>query len=135
MAKRRPLGVTILGSLAVVGGVILLILSLISLLAFFAVIAMDVSPDVPENTFLVSSLVNLIVGAILLGVGNGLLNLRPWAWWLAFIVAIVGLLRAIFALLVGAAQATITAFVGALFGLVLLLVFLGYLLSVSKHFR
>ncbi len=135
MARRRPLGVTILGGLAVVGGIILLVLSLISLLAFFAMIGLEVDPEISGEAFLISAVINLIVGLVLLGSGRGLLNLRPWAWWLAFLIAIVGVLRSVFALVTGVAQAALSALASSLVGLVLLLVFLGYILSVKKHFR
>lgn len=132
---RRPLGITILGSLAVVGGLILLVLGLLGLLVAFAVLVLPLNPGFSESLFLVSSLINLIVGAVLLGTGSGLLNLRAWAWWLAFLVALVGFARSLFALYTGFTQAAGTALVGAFLSLLILLLFLGYLLSVRDRFR
>lgn len=134
MAK-RPLGVTILGSLAVVGGLILLIFGLINLLAYLGLMGFELPADTPRDAFLVSLALNLVVGIVLLGTGNGLLNLRPWAWWLALIVAVIGLVRSIFALVSGVATVAITALLSSVLGLVILLLFLGYLMGVRRHFR
>lgn len=135
MARRRPLGITILGSLAVVAGIVLLILGLFSLLAIFALEGFQVGPQVPAELFLISALLNIIVGAVLLASGNGLLNLRPWAWWVAALVALIGIARSILSVLSGVAQAAPSGLLGGLLSLVLLLVFLAYLLSVRGHFR
>ncbi len=117
------------------GGLILLVLGLLGLLVAIAVFAFPLNPGLPENLFLLSSLVNLIVGAVLLGTGNGLLNLRPWAWWLAAIVAFVGVVRAVLSLYASLTQAAYTALLGGALSLIILLLFLGYILSVRGHFR
>lgn len=135
MARRRPLGVTILGSLAVVGGLILLVLGLLGLLVALAVFAFPLNPGLPGNLFLLSSAVNLIVGVVLLGTGNGLLNLRAWAWWLAAIVAFVGVVRAALSLYASVTQGANTALAGGAVSLIILLLFLGYVVSVRGHFR
>lgn len=129
------MGVTVLGSLAVVAGVVLLVLSLVNLLAFYEVIGIDIDPEVPGNLFLISVFLNLIVAIVLLGTGNGLLNLRLWAWWLAFLVALIGVVRSIFAFVTPVATAALSALLSSILGLLLLLVFLGYLVSVKKQFR
>ncbi len=134
MAK-RPLGVTILGSLAVVGGLILLIFALINLLSYLGLLGLGLPADTPREALLVSSALNLVVGILLMGTGNGLLNLSPWAWWLAAIVAVIGIARSIFAFVSGVATATTSALLSAILGLIILLLFLGYLASVRRHFR
>ncbi len=134
MAK-RPLGVTVLGSLAVVGGLILLIFAVINLLSYLGLLGLELPADSPTDALLLSSALNLVVGLLLLGTGNGLLNLSSWAWWVAAIAAIIGIARSIFSFISGVAAATITALLSAALGLVILLLFLGYLFSVRKHFR
>jgi len=61
----------------------------------------------------------LIFGIIWIAVGSGLLNLRPWAWWLAIIVMVLSI--------VGSIGSPITAILP---GLILL-----YLILVRRHFR
>ncbi len=84
---------------------------------------------------LIGSALNLVVGLLLLGTGNGLLNLSTWAWWLAAIAALIGIARSIYSFISGAAIATVTVLLSAILGLVILLLFLGYLASVRRHFR
>ncbi len=134
MAK-RPLGVTILGSLAVVGGLVLLLLALINLLSYLGLLGLDLPADAPRDVILIGSALNLVVGLLLLGTGNGLLNLSTWAWWLAAIAALIGIARSIYSFISGAAIATVTVLLSAILGLVILLLFLGYLASVRRHFR
>ncbi len=61
----------------------------------------------------------LVFGIIWIAVGSGLLNLRPWAWWLAIIVMVLSI--------VGSIGSPITAILP---GLILL-----YLILVRRHFR
>ncbi len=126
---------TVLGSLAVVGGLILLIFAVINLLSYLGLLGLELPADSPTDALLLSSALNLVVGLLLLGTGNGLLNLSSWAWWVAAIAAIIGIARSIFSFISGVAAATITALLSAALGLVILLLFLGYLFSVRKHFR
>lgn len=135
MAAPRPLGITLLGSVVVVVGLILLVLGLVNILAFFGIVAIEISSDASAEAFLLSAFLNLFVGVALLASGNGLLNLRPWAWWLAFIVVLIGVFRSVFSLVTGVAQTALTALVSAVLGLILLLVLLGYLVSVRRYFR
>ncbi len=62
-----------------VGGLILLIFAFINLLAYIGLMGFELPADTPRDAFLVSLVLNLIVGIVMLGTGNGLLNLSPWA--------------------------------------------------------
>ncbi len=79
MARRRPLGVTIIAILVAIGAVFEIIGGL-ALLAVFA----------PIGIFA------LIVGVISLFVAWGLWTLKPWAFWLVVIVEVIHLVQAIF---------------------------------------
>ena len=135
MARRRPLGITILGSLAVVLGLVLLVFGLVNLLTALGFLPIEVDPGVPADLFLISALLNVILGVLLLATGNGLLNLSAWAWWTAFLVALVSIVRSLFAFLTGVAQAAVPALLSAFIGLALLLFFTGYLLTVRGRFQ
>ncbi len=135
MIEKRPLGVTLLGSLVVLAGVALLVLSIANLLGYYGAYALELAPDISREFFLISSGWNLVVGIALLASGNGLLGLRPWAWWLTFLVALLAVLRALFAFLSGVAEAAFSTLLSSFAGLALGLVILGYIFSVRQHFR
>lgn len=132
---RRPLGISVLGVLAVLAGVVLLILSVINLLALYGTIDIEIAPEVSRDLFLVSSAITFIVGIALLVSGSGLLRLRPWAWWLALLVALVAVFRSLFSFLSGVAGAALTALASAGTGLALGIIILAYLVSVRGAFR
>lgn len=129
------MGVTILGGLVLLAGIVLLVLSILNLLAFYAVVDIDIAPDIDRTLFLGLSLVNFIVGIALVVAGNGLLGLRPWAWWLAFLVSLLAVIRSGFAFLSGIATATLTTLFSATVSVILGLAILGYIVSVRRHFR
>lgn len=113
----RPLGVTILAILSILLGIGLLFLGLI-ITAFGGLAAIVAGPM--GGLVLVFGLLFFIVGLLLIAAGIGLLKLRPWAWWLAIIAFVIGLISA-----VGQASWFVAAFE------VLLIV---YLIAVRKHF-
>ncbi len=113
----------------------MLILSFLNLFAFFGAIDIDIAPEVSRDLFLVSSALNFIVGVALLVSGSGLLRLRPWAWWLAFLVALLAVARSLFSFLSGVAGAALTALASAGTGLALGIIILAYLVSVRAAFR
>ncbi len=129
------MGVTLLGSLVVLAGVALLVLSIANLLGFYGAYTFELAPDISREFFLISSGWNLFVGIALLVAGNGLLGLRPWAWWLAILVALLAVLRAIFAFLSGVAEAGFSTLLSSFAGLALGLVILGYIFSVRQYFQ
>jgi lysylphosphatidylglycerol synthetase-like protein (DUF2156 family) len=117
MPRTRPLGVTILAILTILVGIGLFLLGLVvvaaaSLFTLFA-------PVFGLPLVLIGILV-LLVGILMLVSGFGLLKLRMWAWWLAFISFVLGTISSILS------QSYITA------GIEVLLIV--YLILVRKHF-
>ncbi len=131
----RPLGISVLGILAVLAGIALLILSFLNLFALLGTLDIEIAPEVSRDLFLVSSALTVIVGVALLFSGIGLLGLRPWAWWLAFLVALLAVARSLFSFVSGVAGAALTALVSAGTGLALGIIIVAYLASVRSAFR
>lgn len=130
---QRPLGVTILGGLVLLAGLVVLILAIINLLIFFGSVVLEPRPELTDE-FLFAVLLSFVIGIGLLASGAGLLRLRPWAWWLAFIVALLAVIRGLFGFLAGVTE-TLTALLSASVGLILGVIILGYVVSVKRHFR
>jgi lysylphosphatidylglycerol synthetase-like protein (DUF2156 family) len=117
-ARSRPIGVTVLAVLTILGGVLLLLLGIV-VIAFSSLL---VGVGVPIGFGLTGTILGgivLVFGIIWIAVGSGLLNLRSWAWWLAIIVMILSIVGTI-----GAPLAAILP------GLILI-----YLILVRHHFR
>src|SRR5437773_10762699 len=86
--RSRPIGVTILAVLTILGGVLLLLLG-IDVVAFSS---LPVGVRLPLGFGLTGSVLGAIVlifAITWIAVGSGLLNLLPWAWWLAIIVMVL----------------------------------------------
>src|SRR5256885_16490275 len=82
--RSRPIGVTILAILTILVGGLLLLLGIV-VIAFSSLL---VGVGLPLGFGLTGSILGAIVlifGIVWIAVGSGLLNLRSWAWWLAFI--------------------------------------------------
>src|SRR5438552_846994 len=116
--RSRPIGVTILAVLTILGGVLLLLLGIV-VVAFSSLL---VGVGLPLGFGLTGSVLGaiiLIFGIIWIAVGSGLLNIRPWAWWLAIIVMVLSI--------VGRIGSPITA--------ILPVMFLMYMNMVRRPFR
>ena len=113
----RPIGVSILAILVVLGGVLFL-LSGIAILLFSAAFALGGLGIFGLAGSILGGIV-FIFGLIWIAVGLGLWNLRGWAWWLAVIVMVLTILGGI------SAPAVI----------VVPLIILIYLVLVRNHFR
>jgi len=113
----RPIGVSILAILVVLGGVLFL-LSGIAILLFSAAFALGGLGIFGLAGSILGGIV-FIFGIIWIAVGLGLWNLRGWAWWLAVIVMVLTILGGI------SAPAVI----------VVPLLILIYLILVRNHFR
>ena len=90
----RPIGVTILAVLTILGGVLLLLLGIV-VIAFSSLL---VGVGLPLGFGLTGSILGAIVlifGIVWIAVGSGLLNLRSWAWWLAIIVMVLSVVGSI----------------------------------------
>ncbi len=107
----RPLGVTIIAVLLIVGG-ILGILEALDLLGVWDLFGLDDNSGVGIGI--------LIVAAANLLVGFGFWSLQGWAWTLAVIVTILRLVSAVVGLFIG-------GLAGGIIGLVIVLIILWYL--------
>ncbi len=95
MARQRPLGVTILGILAIIGG----ILGIFGSFAVIFVGAVVSTGSVATNNNVASGGFITLLGIILLAtsvgdivVGIGFLGLKPWAWTLGIALMAIGIL-------------------------------------------
>jgi hypothetical protein len=112
------MGVTILAVLTILGGVLLLILGMVLVVAASVLVGIGFPLAFGLTGSILGGIV-LIFGIIWIAVRVGLLNLRSWAWWLAIIVMILSN--------VGGLTAPVAAILP---GLILI-----YLILVRHHFR
>ena len=85
----RPFGVLLLGALAIAIAIVRFIIG-IQLLGF------AIFGDVPVGNLGLAGILTLVVGAIYLAVGWALWSLRPWALIFTMIMAVFGLVDAMF---------------------------------------
>ena len=83
----RPIGIAILGVLVVLASVIAFLIAVAGFIVGFASLIPGVGLD--TGTLLLGAILYLILSAVLGFAGFGLLRLRPWAWWLAFLTTLV----------------------------------------------
>jgi uncharacterized membrane protein (DUF2068 family) len=92
---KRPLGVTILAILAIIGGILAIIGSLLLFLAGGAIAggaAATGTTHLSATVVLTQAVVALILGILDLVWGVGALRLRPWAWMLGIGLGILYIL-------------------------------------------
>ncbi|MGQ0798390.1 MAG: hypothetical protein ACT4OI_11095 [Methanobacteriota archaeon] len=94
MPVRRPIGVTILGVLTIVVGVLVVFGGIIALLAALALLALPGGLGISSLLAVLAVLV-LLFGLLWILAGFGLLRLKRWAWWLAVIVSVLNILFAL----------------------------------------
>ncbi len=128
----RPLGVTILSALVLLASVIMI---LIGIAAFFVGLAFLI-PGSPASgtTMILNGLLYFVIGVVLGIAGSGLMRLRPWAWGLAILAALVTLVYLGYNIY----QASNSGLGVTLSGMVTLAIVAAifvYLLSVSRAFR
>jgi hypothetical protein len=128
----RPLGVTILGALVGLAGVIMI---LIGIAAFFVGLAFLV-PGAPTSgtPLLLNGLLYFVIGVVLGIAASGLFRLRAWAWGLALLASLVTLVYLgynAYAASNSGQGVTLTALVT----LVIVAAVFVYLLSVARAFR
>lgn len=89
----RPFGVLVLGALAIAIAVVRLVIGL-------QLLGVAIFGDVPQGTGITwAAILTLAVGATYLAVGWALWSLRPWALIFTMIMAVFGLVDAIFVML------------------------------------
>lgn len=124
---KRPIGVTIIAILIIIGGIVLLIggLSLIGLSAILSMSSTEMVQTGNSSTDLVGlaalgmvplvmGIVMLILGIAYLAVSYGLLKGKGWAWAITIIVTIIGLIMQIIsAIVIGSVMSSVLAGLGS----------------------
>ncbi len=128
----RPVGITILGALVVLAAFVMVMIGI----AGFIVGLTGLIPGspIPGTSLLLNGLLYVVIGIVLGVAGYGLLGLRPWAWGLALLAALVTLVYLgynVWRDSNAGESITLTAIVT----LVIVGAVLVYLLSVAKAFR
>jgi hypothetical protein len=93
---RRPLGVSILGGLVLFAAIVLILAGVGGIL--LSPVSLLPGSPIPGLTFFLWGLAFLFLGILLAIAGGGLLAMRIWAWWLAFLVALGTLLWSVYGL-------------------------------------
>lgn len=107
MAPPAPLGVKVLAGIQAALGALLLFLAFIALFTTLGIVSLLVG----------------LLGAASLAVARGLWRLRPWAWWVAMLLAVMGIVRGL-----------VSPDAGAKLGLVVNAAILAYLMFVHRAF-
>jgi hypothetical protein len=119
----RPLGVAILAVLVGIFGAILIVAGILFLINVAVVAVVGIPGSIGGAGLFVTSVVLIIVGAIILGLAAGLWNLRMWA-------LVLTLLFVIFELISFALARDFLSL-----GFILALVIFVYLLAIHRDFR
>jgi hypothetical protein len=101
---KRPVGVTILAILAIIGGAFALLGSLLLFLAGAAIASGSVttgSTNLSAGTAFTVAVVALVLGALDIVWGIGALRLRPWAWTLGIALGVLNVLSSILNIVLG----------------------------------
>jgi hypothetical protein len=123
----RPAGVTVIAAALMILGVISFITSL-SVFGLSGISAMinpvfQHSPQLANN--MTAGILGMIMAAVQFIVGIGMLQMKRWAWYLAFIAALFGVVEG----LVGLFGSGALQFVCAGLGLIIPVIVIFYLLS------
>jgi hypothetical protein len=98
--QHRPIGVTIIAILTIIGGILLLLsgIALVSLGAFFSVNPVDTTMSSSNVGAQFIGIISATVGGVLLVIGigylvmsYGLLKGKGWAWTITIILLIIGI--------------------------------------------
>jgi hypothetical protein len=139
----RPIGVTIIAILIIIGGIALLIGGLLFMAFAGFLSSSQTSSDSPINiAVLISlplSLGMVIIGIIYIVVSYGLLKGKGWAWIITIIVTIIGLIiQIVSAIITGLVSSSIeTALVTHIIGIIIsgVIIFYLYKPNVRDYFR
>ena len=129
---KRPIGVTVLAVLAIIGGVLQLLASLVmlgitGLVSIPGLTAATGALYAGAGFVLFGGIVMFVLGLLTLAFGIGALGLRSWAWTTGVVVSALDVLTAIYSMIV--AGFTAAAVLGSLPVLIIAGVVLGYLYS------
>jgi hypothetical protein len=139
----RPLGVTIIAILIIIGGIALLIGGLL-FIAFAGILSSTENSS--NNSIGIASLISIplslgmvILGIIYLVVSYGLLKGKGWAWIITIVVTIIGLIiQIISAIITGLVSSSIDAALASHFiGIIIsgVIIFYLYTPNVRTYFR
>jgi lysylphosphatidylglycerol synthetase-like protein (DUF2156 family) len=139
----RPIGVTIIAILAIIGGIALLIGGLL-FIAFAGILSSTETTS--NNPIVIASLISLplglgmaIIGIIYLAVSYGLLKGKGWAWVITVIVTIIGLIiQIVSAIITGLVSSSIeAALVSHVIGIIIggVIIFYLYRPHVRAYFK
>jgi hypothetical protein len=96
-STQRPMGVTILAVLAIIGGVLGILGGILILLGGGLIAASGVEGAAAVGGLvIVFAILSIVIGALYLAFGIGAWGLKPWAWMLGVIGAGLSLLSALF---------------------------------------
>jgi hypothetical protein len=144
---KRPIGVTILAILAIIGGIALLIGGFLFILFAGLLsgspieIGSDSSIDIASLSFLpmILGIIMVIIGIIYLAVSYGLLKGKGWAWIVTVIVTIIALIvQIVSAIIIGLVSGSIeAALVSHVIGIIIdgVIIFYLYRPHVRAYFK
>ena len=90
--SERPFGVSMIALVVMLVGAVTVVLGLLGMLFGFATGIMDASRG--AGIAFLAGVAGVVLGAVYLIAGFGLWNLRAWAWWLAVLAGVVGIVLA-----------------------------------------
>ena len=90
--SERPFGVSLIALVVMLVGAVTVVLGLLGMLFGFATGIMDASRG--AGIAFLAGVAGVVLGAVYLIAGFGLWNLRAWAWWLAVLAGVVGIVLA-----------------------------------------
>ena len=102
MERARPLGVTIVAILMIIGGIILIVGGVLGLVAGIAFSALDLTEmGVFVTAILAVSILVIALGIASLFVSWGLIKAKSWAWTITIILAIITVITSIVGIATG----------------------------------
>ena len=96
---QRPTGVTILAILEIIGGVFSLLGGMGNIIAAVSVTAIPIIGAALGPLLITIGIVLILLGVLAFIVAYGLLKGRGWAWTLALILAIIGIIQGVIGLM------------------------------------
>jgi len=118
MDNSRPIMITIIAVLLLIGVVALLALGTYCMVDPAAVINASSDASIDESAVRITGIVLMVLGAILAGIIYGILKGWSFMWYLTVLMAVVCLLGSVFGLL---------ASIGAIAGVIIFLIVLYYM--------
>lgn len=136
----RPVGITIIAILIIIGGIALLVggLGFVALGGILSEISSNSSIDIASLSSLPLGIGVVIMGLIYLAVSYGLLKGKGWSRIITIIVTIIGMIiQIVSAIISGLVSSSITAIVPNIIGIIIsgIIIFYLYRPNVKAYFR